>query len=76
MVISGRVTALRIVVTVKISEAVLGFLSRFTANIVHMVAAGQAAAMVTVIRTMAGGFSIHVAKNPATGRIMSLHSET
>lgn len=37
-----RVTALRIVVTVKISEAVLGSLSRFTANIVHIVAAGQA----------------------------------
>ena len=76
MVISGRVTALRIVVTVKISEAVLGFLSRFTANIVHMVAAGQAAAMVTVIRTIGGGSSIHIARKPATGSIMSLHSET
>lgn len=53
--------------TVKISEAVLGSLSRFTANIVHMVAAGQAAAMVTVIRTIGGGFNIHAARKPATG---------
>lgn len=62
--------------TVKISEAVLGFLSRFTANIVHIVAAGQAAAIVTVIRTIRGGLSIHIAKKPATGSIRSLHSET
>ena len=41
--------------TVKISEAVLGSLSRFTANIVHMVAAGQAAAFYAEDGLLLGG---------------------
>ena len=76
IVISGRVRPLSSVVTAKYSEQRSGFLLNCIANIVPVVATGQAEAIVTTISTMCGAPKSFSSRNDTIGRASSFKPAT